>query len=216
MTVGDNQISAPPIVGDNRSRRAMYRPNLIERRRLLEGIVDRYRRDYAQSDIARAADVDPSTVSNYLDRAGITRRERRVSMPDHPVDVIKWRDVDCTVDLTTRDGKAHRIAELAPTGASSAQIADDLGVSRDHLREIVKEYDIEVPADRVMGKSRQRIDSNRIIRETCTSLEGLTIPLRLVNFAELDAEEIGHWTASLTNSIRALNRLNKRMKGAVQ
>lgn len=111
----------------------------------------------------------------------------------------------------------NRIRELAAAGHTSSQIAKTLGYAgANSVRQTAKEQDIDIPADAVMGKSRKTIDSNRIIRETVQSLEGLEMGLNLVDFDELDPAEIGDWTASLSESIRRLNRLNKRLKEKAQ
>jgi hypothetical protein len=105
---------------------------------------------------------------------------------------------------------------MAPRGYSSAQIAEHLGLHQSTVRLIAKEHGIALPADKAMRKARQRIDSNRVIRETVLGLVDGEMALDLVNFDELDTAEIEAWTTSLSKSIRRLSQLNKRLKEMIQ
>lgn len=110
-----------------------------------------------------------------------------------------------------------KMRDLAESGHSAAQIADLLGyASADSVRQTAREQGITIPADRVMGRSPKSIDSNRIVRETVQTVADLGTGLKLVDYDELDPEEVGDWTASLSESIRMLNRLNKRLKEVAQ
>ena len=91
-----------------------------------------------------------------------------------------------------------------------------IGISEQSIRQIARDYGIDIPADRLLAGSR-RADSIRIAREAVISLEGLAATVDLVtNLDELDPREAQQWTASLDQSIRALNRLNRKIKEAVQ
>lgn len=110
-----------------------------------------------------------------------------------------------------------QMRELAASGHTSGQIADLLGyASPETVRTTAREQGIDIPADAVMGRVRKTVDSNRVVHETVSTLEDLVAGLSLVNVDNLDVSQIGHWTASLTESIRALNRLIRQMKEKVQ
>jgi len=83
------------------------------------------------------------------------------------------------------------------------------------VRLIAREMRIEIPADAVLHKTR-RPDSNRIVQETVTALEGLAMGLQLVDPDALEAAQISDWTASLAASIRDLDRFVKTMKETAQ
>lgn len=108
--------------------------------------------------------------------------------------------------------KLVKIRELAPTGRTSGQIAKEIGASEDYVRRVAAQNGIEITADKVMRGSRRGIDSNRIVEETVIGLEGMVTGLRLINFDDLDLGQISHWSASLTESLRALNRLARQIK----
>lgn len=108
------------------------------------------------------------------------------------------------------------IRRLAGEAYSSHQIAQRLSMQPESVRRIARAEGITIGADAAMGRTRQNVDSNRIVRETVHMLEGLGPGLGLIDFDALDQAEVGAWAASLTDSIRTLNRLNKRLKEKTQ
>lgn len=116
------------------------------------------------------------------------------------------------------DAPARRrelIREWAAQGYSSRQMAPRLGMRIDAVTQIAREGGIDVPADKIIGRTR-RHDSNRIVRETVHALEGLAMGVQLVERDDLDICEVANWATSLTDSIRVLNRLVKTMKEIAQ
>ena len=106
--------------------------------------------------------------------------------------------------------RAAQIAELAATGHVASQIANEIGVSVARVHTLANQHGITLP-DKAIGK-RARPDSNRIVRETVSSAEGCAFGLNLIDYQELDHSQIEEWTSSLSESIRALNRLNTKLK----
>lgn len=115
----------------------------------------------------------------------------------------------------TRDMRAEMIANLAGQGYSSRQMPAKVGVTEESVRKIARDFDIEIPADRSIAKTR-RVDSNRIAANTVTALEGLVMGVELIDYDELDVREASQWADSLTHSIRALNRFVKQIKETAQ
>jgi hypothetical protein len=105
------------------------------------------------------------------------------------------------------------IRKWARQGHSSRQIAELLGMGAEGegVRRIARNAGIAIPADAFVGGSRH-LDSNRIVRETVHSLEGLAMGIELADPAALDPAEAGEWAASLTSSIRVLSRFARKMK----
>lgn len=130
--------------------------------------------------------------------------------------VRKIKGVKSDVLSLTPIEKLIKVRELAPTGRTSDQIAKEIGASEDYVRRIAKRSGIEITADRVMNRSKRGIDSNNIVQETVTTLEGLVVGIGLVNFGDLDPSRAENWAVSLTESIRALNRLTKQIKEMTQ
>lgn len=134
-----------------------------------------------------------------LTRANVVRRvQRRAAEPD------------AGIDLSTPAGRRARIAELAGQNYSSRQIADHVGMTDQSVRTAARDHGIEIPADKVMGRTRKH-DSNRIVEETTHALDGLRMGLELVDFAALDPEKIPAWSSSLKKSIRSLNQFSREL-----
>lgn len=183
----------------------------------------------------RAADGDQSVadVLHQIDSGEqtITGGYRKIREPARTVEVVSEPEAEPEIASDLQwiprpnekgSGAARRrrelIAEMAPRGYTSTQIGDRLGILPHTIRRIAREEDIEIVADKVLGKAHlsQRIDSNRIIREVVQDLENTKMTLGLVTFADLDTSEIENWTTSLSKSIRMLNRLNKQLKEMIQ
>jgi hypothetical protein len=108
-----------------------------------------------------------------------------------------------------------KVRRLATEGYSSRQIAEAVGLSFDGLRAGCRRQDIDVPADKVVGKTR-RLDHERIVSETCTSLDGLVMGLGLVDIDALDVGQCADWATSLSSSITALTRFKNQLKEMTQ
>lgn len=131
-----------------------------------------------------------------LSRANVVRKIREKKTPPSP----------------TREDRANHMADLAEKGYSSRQIATELGVHFDTVRSLARDFNIDVPADAIVGRTR-RIDHTQMVESTVTDLVNTAefieahIDLNQVDFAEAD-----EWVSSLTDSIRALNRFVKQIK----
>lgn len=125
--------------------------------------------------------------------------------------------IPASADKTTAAALRRRelIAEMAAGNYSSQQISERLGILDHTVRKIARECGTEIPADAVMRKTRA-LDSNRIVRETVHALEGLSMGVQLAVTDELDATEASDWAASLTDSIRVLNRLIRTLREIAQ
>lgn len=132
-----------------------------------------------------------------LSRANVVRKIKGANGPESRVD------------------RAELITKLAARGMASAQMASKVGVTEETVRQIARDFAIDIPADRLTRGTR-RIDSIRIARSTVTSLDGIASTVDLVNdLTGLDPEEAQQWTASLDQTIQALRRLNTKIKEAV-
>jgi len=111
--------------------------------------------------------------------------------------------------------KWDRVTTLAATGSTTRQIAADVGMSEGGVKAGAKQHDIDIRADRVVGRTR-RLDSNRIIRECVAELEGVVSGLALVNYNDIDPEEAPTWVDSLTKSMSAISKANRQIKESLQ
>lgn len=139
--------------------------------------------------------IEQAKAEGNLSRANVVRK-------------VKGQNADAPV---TRQQRADVIADLASRGYSSRQMADQVGVRDDRVRDIAREYGIDIPADRTIGKSR-RIDHTAAVESAVTELDNWASSLSVIDFVEVDATEATEWVASLTNSLTELRRFIKQIK----
>jgi ParB-like chromosome segregation protein Spo0J len=114
----------------------------------------------------------------------------------------------------SRAAVAARVAkakEMAAQGYTSRQIAPAIGVEFKNFAEFKQRHGVVVPADKVTGNTL-RLDSNRIVTESVSTLEGLVMGIGLADVSELDPEQIDGWVDSFTDSIKALTKFRNQMK----
>jgi hypothetical protein len=115
--------------------------------------------------------------------------------------------------VKTRDEINHRktrMREMAALGHSSRQIAAALGLTDQGCRDTLRKESIDVPADRIVGKSKHH-NSTRIIEHIVMDAETLTSDVNLITFSELDPDRIGEWADSLIASRKALAAFIRRL-----
>ncbi len=115
----------------------------------------------------------------------------------------------------SRESKADQIAQLAAQGYSSRQMPSRVGIAEDTIRNIAREYDIDIPADRSIARTR-RINSTDVVVNTATALEGLVSGVELVEYGDVDPAVASQWVDSLSESMRALNRFVRQIKEQTQ
>jgi hypothetical protein len=106
--------------------------------------------------------------------------------------------------------RVEQIRELARMGNTSDQIASQVGIGLDHVRRLAAEEGIELQADRAIGRAR-RIDPNRVLRETVTTLEGVVSTLHLIDLDRVERDSVDESVASLRSSLRQLQRFTKEL-----
>lgn len=107
--------------------------------------------------------------------------------------------------------RAERIRTLADAGHSSRQIAAIVGIGERSLNDIIVAEGIIVSAD-VAVKRTRRIDSNRIVGNSVSALEGVLAGLSAADITELDPAMRDGWAASLREASKALLALAKRIE----
>jgi len=114
------------------------------------------------------------------------------------------------------DSKAYRelrITELAESSHTAHQIAEIMDLSVEGVRRIANRIGV-LTADHAVGKTRQGVDHDRIIRETVIGLEGTVLALRMLDLTQVTKtdSEIEYWVTSLDESLRSLDRFRKELK----
>ncbi len=104
------------------------------------------------------------------------------------------------------------LAKLAAKGHGSSQIAERLGFSRSTVVAKAKALGIEIPADKVLGRSK-RTNHNRILTEFVNTLESLTPSVDLIDLTRVDRDVLRECSAVMEESMRALVKFRRLLRG---
>lgn len=151
--------------------------------------------------------VTEARAEENLSRANVVRKVKAAADRNSP----DW--IPDSADHTTIAAVQRRklIRQLAADGFTSRQIGSRLGTHDWTVRKIARECGITIGADETVRGTR-RIDCARIARETVQTLEAIVMGIELVDFSDLDPAEAKEWAASLTTSIRSLNRFARQIR----
>lgn len=100
---------------------------------------------------------------------------------------------------------------MAKDAATSFQISEALGISDGRVRELAKQHNIEIPADRfALRKKKGNFDINRTAEVLADELNALDLSIDRVrdNIADLDMSRIGPWITSYRSAARKLRNLS--------
>lgn len=112
----------------------------------------------------------------------------------------------------SRADRADIIRDLASKGWTSEQMRKEVGYSTaSQVRELAREFDIQIPADIVRGRSR-RIDHMRVLDNVSEAVEVAAMSLRDIDVTQLAEEEALERLDSLTTSINAIAKAVKKIK----
>ncbi len=114
-----------------------------------------------------------------------------------------------------RQQRADLIADLAAQGYSSRQMPEQVGVAEESVRQIARDFGIEIPADKATFRTRH-INSTSVVANTVSALEGLVMGVELIDYDALDLQEASQWAASLKDSLKVLNAFAKKIKETAQ
>lgn len=156
---------------------------------LSEAVVTQLKAGTPVRAIADDLNVSTRTVAKIRRDAGLETRDRS------SVAVQERRD---------------RMRTLAAEGYTSRQIAGMVGLTEPGCRAWLRDNHIDVPADRVVGKTK-RHDSNRIIDSMVMEAVNLTAGVELIDFSDLDRERIPDWIRSLLGAREHLSGLIRRL-----
>lgn len=166
--------------------------------------LDRHRRDEFRR-MAENEEVVEQVIAESTDRAPASRGK--------VMQIIRPKKAN------ERDGakksranviaRENEIREMARKGNTSLQMANALDVTRDSVVSIAKRIGVDIPADALRVKTK--FDHDRIVATLVHDLEGARFTLDLLDYTELDRDRIEGWVDSLTESIRALNKLKTNL-----
>lgn len=112
----------------------------------------------------------------------------------------------------SREEREKQIKRLASDGHRAAQIADELGIGIQRVRELARDAGITLP-DAAIGKTR-RINAHRIVSETVNGLAGYVIGLQTINggVSSISQDDAAAWVESLKESLPPLQKLKKQLE----
>lgn len=110
-----------------------------------------------------------------------------------------------------RERRVADISRLAAEGHRSHQIADELGITAERVREIAREESITLP-DAQVGRTRA-IDVRRVVEETVNGLAGYAMGLEMVTdqIRTIDPADAKEWAASINESLKPIYALRKQL-----
>lgn len=122
-----------------------------------------------------------------------------------PVD-IKGRPAPL---VKRKQERIERIRAMAAEGYSAPQIADEVGVLAEYVRELARKARIELRGDIAMPS---RMNVAQMIEQTVIAAQGLTVGLEQISVDTLDPIQIEGWADSLRQSVNALRRLISKLQ----
>lgn len=105
---------------------------------------------------------------------------------------------------------AH-IRELADQGRTSDQIAAEIGMTEESVRAGARRLDIDIRADRVIGK-RRRINPLDVLEKTVLGLEVNATSLALVDYEDVTPEQAYEWLERLAEPLRVIRKMQTQLK----
>ena len=141
------------------------------------------------------------TSSEIAERMGGSRQHlRALAIREGILLVDRSRNISKSVRVT-------QIRNLAETGHRPGQIAQMIGIAEDRVRRIATEAGIDLS----QAPQSRRLDANRVLSESTSTLEGVAMAIGLIDTDDLDPERVAGWAASLKDSIRTLQHLHKEL-----
>lgn len=109
------------------------------------------------------------------------------------------------------DVRVKQIRDLADKGATSEQIAKQIGIAEVYVRRLARDNNVLIVADEVRRGVR-RLNHDVILGNTAESLEVASMALRDIDPSQLDRDEAVERLDSLTASINAIATAVKKIK----
>lgn len=120
-------------------------------------------------------------------------------------------EVGVSRDPNAASDRAEKARAMAAEGYRSAQIAREIGVSEGRVRQYAKEHGFQLPDQHIRS---QKVDPERVIRETVHGLAGYAQGIDLIRSAAdlIDIAGAGEWHDSLSESLKNINWLRRKLK----
>lgn len=110
--------------------------------------------------------------------------------------------------------RVEQIVSLSRDGNNVAQIAKELGLGEERVRELARQHDIPM-ADSATRYSR-RIDNRRVVEQTVLSIDSCAQSINVVpvDFTGLESRDLQDWLSVVSDSLAILRKFHARLKEA--
>lgn len=142
------------------------------------------------------AALDVAKAEKNLSRANVVRKTKAAAAGELSESVNRW----------------EKLGELAQSGYTSHQIAEELGVTPQVVRTRCRELGITIRADVVLGKTRKTVDHNRILSGIVDTLEALYPSCKPAQLSSVDRELLARAIKVMDRAMPAFARLRKRIR----
>lgn len=114
----------------------------------------------------------------------------------------------------TGEVRAEQIAELSRDGNNVDQIANEIGLTVERVRELARVHGIQL-ADSAVRYNR-RIDNKRVVEQTVLSIDACAQSIGVVpfDFSGLESSDLQDWLTVVGDSLAILRKFHARLKEA--
>jgi hypothetical protein len=148
--------------------------------------------------------LDQARVDRNLSRAHVTRKAQGVA------------DERERLPMSERVDQIRRLAE---SRASSRQIAHEIGVGPEWVRELARRNNIEIPADRSMSRAQYNLDPANVLGSMITDIHTATEVadslVSLDSLPYLDDQVMREWKTKLDGAMTYLRKLRRELGRAI-
>lgn len=157
--------------------------------------------------------VSEAKEEGNMSRAHIARK---VKKPTDPIERLREDAEKAAKSEPPRNlpvaQRAEQIRVLAARNLTSPQIADEIGLSVERVRELARNLKVEIPADAVFGGRFRKIDPDAVMDSVVFAAMPEPIVLARIAYSELDPDRIDGWVCSLSDAIRSLQTIKRNLQ----
>jgi hypothetical protein len=161
--------------------------------------------------IFRRMAENPGVVEDVIAEATDEAPASRRKVTERIRDAVRNNPPEDTRTKLPMAERADQIRRLAKRNLTSPQIADEIGIGVERVRDLARRLDVEIPADAVFGGKFRKVDPNKVIDQI---VQGCDIPdtvLSFVAYSELDRDRLEDWANSLGDAIRSLTTIKRNL-----
>ncbi len=166
--------------------------------------------NHTKADLRRMAENEHE-VEAVIAEATDERPASRRSVTDRIRSAVQNNPTDDRTKLPLAE-RADQIRSLAKKNWTSPQIADEVGLSAERVRDIARRTDIDITADAVFNGKFRKVDPNRVIDAIVAGAMPEDTSLAFVAYSELDRDRLEEWASSLAAAIKSLNTIRKNIE----